>query len=258
MAKDPAVLWYWNDWNGGTMTFTRHLKGCYMDLLSAQFNSGPLSLEQIKTVLGTDQASWTVLSKKFKREVNSEGIEVFFNERMETEKKKRSEHSKKQRDNVKKRWDQYHGNTTVYTKPIPLENEIENEKGILKEGTGENFLIPQMQALFKKHIPAYGPNTERDYKPLLSIANFIAEQLDTGPPAANSARVMKEWEALCVHLGDPGNFYHSKSLKTISTHIQEIIQKKNGTNKPSNGQFKPAKSAGANQLLNEFKQDIGA
>jgi len=40
--KDPAVLWYWNDWGGGTRTMSRQLKGCYMDLLEAQFNSGPL------------------------------------------------------------------------------------------------------------------------------------------------------------------------------------------------------------------------
>jgi len=39
MAKDPAVLWYWGDWAGGTATFNRFLKGCYMDLLTAKINN---------------------------------------------------------------------------------------------------------------------------------------------------------------------------------------------------------------------------
>ncbi len=51
MAKDPATLWYWGDWQGGTSTFTRHLKGCYMDLLNAQFNNGHLSLDEIKKTI---------------------------------------------------------------------------------------------------------------------------------------------------------------------------------------------------------------
>lgn len=98
MAKDPAFLFYPGDWQGGTMTMTRHLKGCYIDLLMAQFNSGPLSLEEIKTVLGTDQASWTVLSKKFKKTDSG----LFFNERLEAEKTKRSAYSNSRRNNRNK------------------------------------------------------------------------------------------------------------------------------------------------------------
>src|SRR5688572_2070648 len=66
MAKDPACLFYWGDWQGGTITFSRHLKGCYMDLLTAQFNNGPLSLDEIRTVLGSDFGQhWPTLQKKF-------------------------------------------------------------------------------------------------------------------------------------------------------------------------------------------------
>jgi hypothetical protein len=86
MAKDPAMLWYWNDWQGGTVTFTRHQKGCYMDLLHAQFNLGHLSLEEIRTVLGNDFAAWQgSLSKKFA--VDETG--KYFNVRLDEEKIKR-------------------------------------------------------------------------------------------------------------------------------------------------------------------------
>jgi len=115
MAKDPSILWYWNDWQGGTITMTRFLKGCYMDLLHAQFNSGPLSLEEIKTVLGSDFSAWGTLSKKFK--ANSAGN--FFNERLEQERNKRAKFTESRRNNLKKPHMGPH---------MENENENENEK----------------------------------------------------------------------------------------------------------------------------------
>lgn len=98
MGKDPGVSWVFNDWQGGTMTLSRHQKGCYMDLLTAQFNNGHLSLEEIKTVLGSDfGSSWPTLQKKFK--VDSDNL--FFNERLEFEITKRKSFNKTRRDNAK-------------------------------------------------------------------------------------------------------------------------------------------------------------
>ena len=129
--KDPAMLWYWNDWGGGTRTLSRFLKGCYIDLLEAQFNSGPLSLEEIKTVLAADFGQvWSTLSKKFKK--TEDGL--FFNERMEVEKAKRQEFSNKQKERVLKRWNKPgndSGNTTVLPK---IENENENTNEIKEKG----------------------------------------------------------------------------------------------------------------------------
>lgn len=97
MAKDPAVLWYWNDWHGGTCTISRFLKGCYMDLLHAQFNIGNLSIEEIRTVLGSDFGSaWPTLQKKFKQDDKG----LFFNERLVTESIKRKAYTKSRRDNL--------------------------------------------------------------------------------------------------------------------------------------------------------------
>lgn len=94
--KDPAALFYFNDWMGGTATLTRHQKGCYIDLLCVQFNSGPLSLDEIKTVLGSDfGSSWPALQKKFKSENG-----IYFNERLELEKGKRSKFTTSRRMNA--------------------------------------------------------------------------------------------------------------------------------------------------------------
>lgn len=114
MSKDPAVLWYWNDWQGGTITMSRFLKGCYMDLLHAQFNNGALSIDEIKTVLGNDFAAWGVLSKKFK--TDDKGL--FYNERLIHESTKRNSFTKSRRDNA----------SSQKHMPEHMENEIENRK----------------------------------------------------------------------------------------------------------------------------------
>lgn len=95
MSKDPAINWYFDNWGGGTKTMSRHLKGCYIDLLDAQFHNGHLSLEEIKTVLGNDFAAWGALSKKFA--VDNTG--KYFNERLDHEIIKRQNFSKKQYEN---------------------------------------------------------------------------------------------------------------------------------------------------------------
>lgn len=96
MAKDPALLWYFNDWTGGTAIMSRHVKGCYIDLLAAQFNSGPLSLDEIKTVLGSDFGlAWPTLQKKFAKGDNG----LYLNERLQQEKEKRINYSNSRRTN---------------------------------------------------------------------------------------------------------------------------------------------------------------
>lgn len=91
------MLWYWADWNSGTVALSRFLKGCYMDLLHAQFNTGRLSLEEIKIVLGSDFGqAWPTLQKKFT--VDKAG--KYFNERLELEKNKRAAYTASRRKNL--------------------------------------------------------------------------------------------------------------------------------------------------------------
>lgn len=105
MAKDPAINWYFDNWNGGTFGMSRFHKGCYMDLLSAQYHIGHLSLEQIKNILGNDFSAWQVLKQKFAQDENKN----FFNERLAAEVRKRNEYSKRQSETAKKRWKKSHG-----------------------------------------------------------------------------------------------------------------------------------------------------
>lgn len=98
MAKDPAFLFYPGDWLGGTMTFTRHEKGAYMDLLMAQFSNGRMSLQEIQIILGENDFKnlWSgKLRKKFKIDSNN----FYYNEKLENEVNRRKKFTESRRKN---------------------------------------------------------------------------------------------------------------------------------------------------------------
>lgn len=100
-----------------------------MDLLNAQFNSGPLSLDEIKTVLGSDFGSaWPALQKKFSTTANG----LFFNERLQTEKDKRIAFVESRKNNLHK--DNHMAQHTGKRMENGNDNGIGSGKG--KEGAG--------------------------------------------------------------------------------------------------------------------------
>lgn len=144
MAKDPAMLWYWNDWNSGTVTLSRYLKGCYIDVLHAQFNNGHLSLEEIKTVLGSDfESSWPTLQKKFETDQNG----LFFNKRLEQEQEKRRAFTESRRTNRM---------STHMNKHMIAHMENENED------VNRNDNEVELHPTFKDFWDAYGKKVDRD------------------------------------------------------------------------------------------------
>ena len=82
MAKDPAFLFYPNDWLGGTMGMTFEQKGAYMDILMLQFNRGHMTEHMIGQTVGQ---LWDGIKDKFKKDADGK----WFNERLELEKNKR-------------------------------------------------------------------------------------------------------------------------------------------------------------------------
>lgn len=145
MAKDPAMLWYWNDWQGGTVTLSRHLKGCYIDLLHAQFNNGHLSLDEVRTVLGPDFNAWDTLQKKFERDEKG----LFFNKRLEQEQQKRKAFAESRRKNVSVRYESTHVKHTNLRMENENENAIENRNGV------------EIEPRFKDFWEAYGKKVDR-------------------------------------------------------------------------------------------------
>lgn len=136
MAQDPATLWYWNDWIGGTVTLTRFQKGCYMDLLGAQFNSGPLSIEEIHAVLGSDfETAWPILKKKF--EIDANGL--LFNIKALETKNKRAAYPASRRVNSREDMGDHMENVIENIK-LEFLNKVENYKGDFSENLIQDFL----------------------------------------------------------------------------------------------------------------------
>lgn len=123
--KDPAIIFYTSDFLTGCADLTMEERGQYITMLCLQHQHGPLSKKII--TLNIPSISESVL-EKFSIDKNGN----YFNKRLEKEIEKRKEHSKKQRENVMKRWAKrdipsYIPNKNQSeTKNIPLENEIGN------------------------------------------------------------------------------------------------------------------------------------
>lgn len=99
MAKkqqDPAMLFYPADFMVGTQLFNFEERGAYIYLICLQFFRGRLRKEEIKKALGADyERLWAVLSEKYK----TDG-ELFWNERVEIEREKRSRFTDSRRKNL--------------------------------------------------------------------------------------------------------------------------------------------------------------
>jgi len=96
MAKDPAFLFYPNDYIGGTMGMSFEEKGCYMELLMMQFNQGKFTEAQAKQVLSICfNVAWPKIKNKFK----SNG-DLFWNVRLQEEIEKRRKFTESRRSNA--------------------------------------------------------------------------------------------------------------------------------------------------------------
>lgn len=120
MAKDPAFLFYPNDYIGGTMGMTFEEKGAYIELLMMQFNRGHMDGHMIGHTVGQ---LWDKIKTKFIQDEAG----LWYNKRLEIEKNKRIAYSNSRRNNIEGK-NQYNnddhmgGHMTIH-----MENENINE-----------------------------------------------------------------------------------------------------------------------------------
>lgn len=93
MAKDPAFLFYPNDWIGGTMGMTFEEKGAYMELLMMQFNRGHMEGHMIGQVVGQ---MWDKIKTKFVQDAEGK----WYNVRLEEEQIKRKSFTDSRKNNL--------------------------------------------------------------------------------------------------------------------------------------------------------------
>jgi len=127
MAKDPAFLFYSQDFLTGTMFFNDAQTGIYIKLLCAQHQlGGIIAKDSFNAVVGDNN----IIRSKF-----IETDDGFFNQRLMEEMEKRSIKSTNLSANAKVRWDKHKeaiqskckSNAKASAKHMPIEDEIENE-----------------------------------------------------------------------------------------------------------------------------------
>ena len=191
MAKDPAFLFYSNDFLTGTFTMTDKQVGQYIRLMCLQHQNNRLTEKQMLTVCKKrDPEVWS----KFKQDEDG----LYYNERLESEVQKRAAYCEKQRQRVLKRWNKdgsTDGNTTV----LPLENEnvnkdnslvLERDKGGAG-GKGKAFTPPTLE-----EVKAYCRERGNDVDPekfysYFSEGNWIDGR---GNPVKNWKQKLITWE----------------------------------------------------------------
>ncbi len=159
MGKDPAILFYTQDWLTGTMFFSFEQKGKYITLLCAQHQLGGLiNKDDFMAVVGDD----IVVKNKF-----VETDDGFYNERLMNEMEKRSIKSTNLSANAKIRWDKHKqkqckGNAIAADLQMPIEDEDEDEDVINIKDVKEYFKFQGSEEFaqdFFDHFNAQGWKT---------------------------------------------------------------------------------------------------
>jgi len=144
MSKDPAFLFYPNDYLGGTMGMTFEEKGAYIELLMLQFNRGHMTSDMIGHTVGQ---LWVKIQDKFKKDDKG----LFYNERLETEKNRRKSYAESRRNNLKGK-NQYseRGHMTEHMETVDVNvNKDKDNKLIKDKYTINNICIESFEKIAK-------------------------------------------------------------------------------------------------------------
>ncbi len=150
MSKNPAFLFYPNDFIAGTNLMTNEQVGKYIRLLCYQYGQGHLSEEDMIVVCGSYDKK---IFSKFKQDEDGN----YYNERLEEEMLKRQKYCDAQTKNVKKRWG--NNDTTVYTvvdttvlpTNIPSGNENINEDINNIDNDNNNLYFQRFNIFWEKY-----------------------------------------------------------------------------------------------------------
>jgi uncharacterized protein YdaU (DUF1376 family) len=214
MAKDPAFLFYPNDYIGGTMGMTFEEKGAYIDLLMMQFNRGHMSIHMITQVIG--HVLWESLKHKFVMDASG----CWYNERLEIEKNKRISYANSRKNNLKGK-NQYTKTegSRIGHMPEHMENEIEN--------VNVSVIGKSLTAVEKsKRYSAISDGLKNDEPWLISVAEYIQEPVGS---------VMKYLEEFLAFL--KANSTYTRDITEIRNHFTNWLKKQVQSNtKPDSGE----------------------
>lgn len=205
MAKDPAFLFYPNDYIGGTMGMTFEEKGAYIELLMTQFNRGHMTSQVIGQVVGQ---LWVKIQDKFK--IDASGL--YYNERLELEIDKRKTFIQSRYNNLSgknqytKKEGHKGGHMTNHMEDEDVNEDLSSTDIINYNGVVENFhlycdrmaKVSKLSEQRKKHIKArykeYGYDKMIEVIKQAGKSDFLCGKND------------RQWKADFDWLMNPANF----------------------------------------------------
>lgn len=183
--KDPAFLFYPNDYLGGTMGMTFEEKGAYIELLMLQFNRGHMTSHMIGQTVGQ---LWDKIQCKF--EIDDKGL--YFNVRLDQEKYKRKSFTESRKNN-RLGINQYNKEGGHMTSHMENENENVNNNSYLTiynsiKAKNEIFIPEGFDALILEWLK-YKSEKRQSYKET-GLRSFIKGFLSDSGQNITTAKEM--------------------------------------------------------------------
>lgn len=173
MSKDPAFLFYPNDYLGGTMGFSLEQHGAYLLLLIYQFNNGEFSIDKACSIVGVQ------IFESIRHKFQEKGG-CLCNARLMQEIDKRKSFSDSRRENANKRWNKRLNNMQVHSMcnatalHMGNENENENENRIEDSiGINEKKEVKEKRKDWKNHYWTYLKTVILAYRDIIADEQYI-------------------------------------------------------------------------------------
>ena len=244
MGKDPAFLFYPNDWIGGTMGMTFEEKGAYMELLMMQFNRGHMTSHMVGQVVGQ---IWDKIAGKFVQDENG----LWYNKRLEDEVNARKSFVNSRKNNLKgtnqytKKIGHMRGHVTSHMEDENVnENVNKNKKGVQGEKPkwAEGFKHFNPKLIYPFEYPSFAQAWDLwvdykkeqhrfTYKPIGEQAALhgLSETCRTAEEAINDIHfsIKKGWKGIFKSTENGNN----KNTEQSVLNIAEIVAAGYGRNR---------------------------
>ena len=218
--KDPAFLFYSNDFLSGTMLMSDEDVGKYIRLLCLQHQKGHLKEKEMLNICRTFNED---IFSKFKKD--EEGN--YYNERLEYESNKRKAYSESRRNNRKKKEEKETYEEDMKNICNSYEEHMENEninKTVIKNKDNRKRGSKGKKEEEKIHFAEFVSMTNAEYEKLVSTYG-------------------KEFADQCIkklddYKGSSGKTYKSDYRAIGSWVVDEIKKKQSNSNKGGINDFK--------------------
>lgn len=234
MAKDPAFLFYPNDWIGGTMGMTFEEKGAYVELLMLQFNRGHMTKDMIGHAVGQ---LWVKIEDKFRKDKDG----LYYNVRLDFEKEKRKKYAKS-RSNNKLGTNQYTNKCGHMTDDMTLhmENVNVNVNSTTINGFNTMPILENFNGL-----------------PDIKIGAAVEFVRITKRVELTNKQVTDIWEVFKIQNITGKKYYQNEDA--VYSHFLNWIKTQNFTDGSTikSNSTAGGRNAGANELLQKIKRNAG-